>query len=178
MGLWLLLALASGAITMQLALERDKVEVPDVVGREEEAAAQLLKGLGLKPQVVREEYHDRIPKGAVIAQRPSAGTRVRKESMIRLVVSKGSDKVVVPDLAGLDLERAGQVLIEVGLLVGRIAKVHSDEYAEGQIIAQDPSPGSVSRRGSAVQLLLSLGPLKEPIPRLPDFLRQEDERII
>ncbi|MBI3989406.1 MAG: PASTA domain-containing protein [candidate division NC10 bacterium] len=165
--LLLSVALISAFITMQLALERDKVLVPDVVGQGSEAAIQGLKALGLKPLVIRKEYHDEIPMGAVIAQRPSGGARIRKGSEVKLVVSRGTDKVMVPALAGLDLEQAGWALTEAGLLRGRVAKVHSDGYPEGQVIAQDPPAGSVVKQRSPVQLLLSLGPLEEPAPFPP-----------
>jgi len=158
------LAIISAFITMQLALERDKVQVPNLVGQGSEAAVQSLRELGLKPLVIREEYHDWVPRGAVITQRPSGGARVPQGSEVKLVVSKGTDKVTVPAVVGLDLEQAGWVLAKAGLLVGRIAKVHSDRYPEGQVIAQDPPAGSVVKQRGEVQLLLSLGPLDQPPP--------------
>lgn len=165
---WLLsVAILSAFITMQLALERDKVLVPDIVGQGSEAAVRSLKELGLKPLVIREDYHDGVPRGTVIAQRPSGGARIRQGSQVKLVVSRGTDKVMVPALAGLDLEQAGWALTEAGLLLRRIAKVHSDGYPEGQVIAQDPPPGSLVKQRSAVQLLLSLGPLDRPAPLPP-----------
>jgi eukaryotic-like serine/threonine-protein kinase len=168
--------LALGLISMYLAmtwsLEPDRVEMPRVVGVESVAASEILKEGGLVPRVVAEEFHIRIPKGHVVSQRPSAGTRVKLGSEVRLILSRGTDQVEVPKLAGLTMPQAQRALAEAGLTAGPPLAIHSDAHAHDLIIAQDPPAGATAVRGSAVALLQSLGPWGDQIA-MPDLTGRE-----
>ncbi len=155
-------ALITGFITMWLATDRDKVQIPRVIDMDATTALELLRERGLQPKVSGREYSEEVPKDAVLSQRPASGSWVQKNGEVRLVVSRGSDAVALPSVAGLPLPEARRVLQEHGLTVGRIAQVHSSEHPNGEVIAQDPEPGVSARRGSPVALLLSLGPHEEP----------------
>ena len=143
---------------MQLALEKDRVAVPRVIGMEAVAATQRLQEEGFQPVITSEEYSDRAPVGAVVSQRPPSGIRARKGGDVRLTVSKGGDVLLLPTLMGGPLTRARRILVDGGLLLGRVTQIHSAEYPAGDVIAQDPPPGTPVRRGTAVDLLVSLGP--------------------
>lgn len=153
-------------ITMWLATENDKVQLPRVIGMDVTAATLLLREQGLQPKVSGREYSEEAPKDAVLSQRPASGSWVRKNSEVRVVLSQGSDAVALPSLAGLPLSQAQQLLQTHGLTLGRVAQVHSSERPKGEVIAQDPEAGASVRRGSPVALLLSLGPLDEAAPVL------------
>jgi hypothetical protein len=172
-------AVVSGAITMWLAAERDKVQLPRVIGMASTAALELLREAGLQPKVSGREYNEAVPKDAVLFQRPASGSWVQKNSEVRLVVSQGSDAVALPNLTGLPLPEAEQLLQRFGFTLGRVARVHSSERQTGEVIAQDPEIGALVRRGSSVAVLLSLGPFDEPTPALmpPSLSRLESPRL-
>ena len=155
-------AIATGYVTMWLVTEKDKVQLPRVIGMESNAALELLREQGVQPKVSGREYSEEVPKDAVLSQRPASGSWVRKDSEVRLVVSRGTDAVALPSLAGLPLAEAQRVIQQHGLTVGRLARVHSSEHPKGEVIAQDPEAGALTRRGSPVALLLSLGQPEEP----------------
>ena len=159
-------AIVSGAITMWLAAEKDKVQLPRVVGMDSTAALGLLRDQGLQSKVSGREYSEEIPKDAILSQRPASGSWVRKNSEVRVVISQGSDAGVLPSLAGLPLPEAKSLLQASGFTLGRVAQVHSPEYPKGAVIAQDPEAGTLVRRGSPVAVLLSLGSLEEPASAL------------
>lgn len=152
----LLLSVLSGYVAMYLALERDKIEVPVVIGLELQQAARHLREVGLQPRMAAEEYHGNFPRGAVIRQSPAGGSRIRRNAEVRLTISRGSDETLVPDLVGNPLQRVQRILAEQGMLVGKVAKVHTS-FPAGEVIAQDPPAGFPARRGGAVHLLVSLG---------------------
>jgi serine/threonine-protein kinase len=152
-------ALVSGAITVWLAAEQDKVQLPRVIGMDSTTAIELLRQQGLQPKVSGREYSEEVPQDAILFQRPASGSWVQKNSEVRLVVSQGSDAVALPSLAGLPLPQAQQLLERYGFTLGRVAQVHSSERPKGEVIAQDPEAGAVVRRGSPVAVLLSLGQL-------------------
>lgn len=152
-------ALVSGAITVWLTAERDKVQLPRVIGMDSAAAMELLRAQGLQPKVSGREYNEGVPQDAILFQRPASGSWVQKNSEVRLVVSQGSDAVALPSLAGLPLPQAQQLLQRYGFTLGRVARVHSSERQSGEVIAQDPEAGTLVRRGSPIAILLSLGQL-------------------
>lgn len=151
------LAILAGYVAMNLALEKDKVQVPNAIGMDLKDAAALLREVGLQPRMVAEEYSRTIPRGAVVSQVPSGGTRVRKNKEVRLTVSRGTDEILAPSVTGGPLTRAQRILAEHGMTVGLVARVHSGSLPGGEVIAQDPLPGFPARRGSAMNLLVSLG---------------------
>jgi hypothetical protein len=63
-----------------------QVEVPEVRGWTQERANQQLNRVGLTSSV--EERHSVQPKGTVIDQDPKPGTRVDRNSQVRLTVAK------------------------------------------------------------------------------------------
>ena len=168
----LALALLSGYVAMQVAMEKDRVEVPRVVGVDSVAASALIKEVGLVPRVIAEEFSTHIPKGRVTKQRPARGTRAKLGSEVRLILSRGSDQLEVPNVAGSTMLQARRLLTEAGLTVGRVTRVHSDVHLREAIIAQDPPAGASAARGTTVALLQSLGPWEESLT-MPDLRGRE-----
>ncbi len=73
-----------------------------------------------------------------------------------------------PDLTGLAREEAMATLAESGLVweEAGLAGVHSDSIPAGSVARQRPRPGSLVKRGSAVEAVLSLGPQQLTLPDL------------
>jgi serine/threonine-protein kinase len=166
------LALVSSYVAMHLVMEKDRVEVPRVVGLDSVAASALLKEVGLAPRVVAEEFSAKIPKGRVTSQRPVRGTRAKLGSEVRLILSRGSDQLEVPNVTGSALPQAQRVLVEAGLNVGRVLQIHSDAHPREAIIAQDPPARASAIRGGKVNLLQSLGPWEEALT-MPELRGRE-----
>jgi len=168
----LALGVVSGYVAMQLSMEPDRVEVPRVVGVEALAASQLLKEVGLHPRLIAEEFSSHIPKGHVVSQRPPQGARIKIGSEVRLIQSRGSDQLALPDLRGSSLPQAQRILMETGLNLGQVLQIHSDAHPRETIFAQEPAPGAAAIRGDRVILLQSLGPLDDQVT-LPDLRGRE-----
>ncbi|MGA7981603.1 MAG: PASTA domain-containing protein, partial [Chromatiaceae bacterium] len=77
-------------------------------------------------------------------------------------------QVVVPDVVGRTLNEAQATLEEAGLQVGAITEEPSDAVPAGDVIEQDPGAGSLVPLGSAVDLLVSLGPESGNTPPVAD----------
>lgn len=166
------LGLVSGFIAMQFAMEKDRVDVPRVIGLDSVAAGELLKERGLTPRVIAEEFSAKIAKGHVSSQRPPSGTRAKIGGEVRLILSRGTDQLEVPSVAGDSLPQAQRVLAEAGLTLGRVLRIHSDVHAAETVIAQDPPAGSAATRGATITLLQSLGPWEELVS-MPDLRGRE-----
>lgn len=171
-----LLSVLSGYVAMYLTLERDRIEIPIVIGLELKEAARQIREAGLKPRMAGEDYHVAFSKGTVIRQSPAGGSRVRKNKEVRLTISKGSDESLAPDLVGRPLTGAQRLLAEQGLLLGQTARVHT-QLPAGVVIAQNPPAGFPIRRGTAVSLLISLGE-DERFYIMPNLVGQREEEAI
>ncbi len=166
------LALTSGFVAMHLVMEKDRVEVPRVVGLDSVAASELIREAKFTPRVVAEEFSDKIRKGYVSSQHPGRGTRAKLGSEVRLFISRGSDQLAVPNVAGGTLPQAQRSLAEAGLALGPVTRIHSEAHQRDTVIGQDPPAGAPAIRGATVRLLQSLGPWEEMVA-MPDLLGRE-----
>lgn len=101
-------------VTAQLSKGPAPVEVPDVTGKDQQAATELLTSAGLTVRNVTEVFSPQQPKGTVLAISPGAGSQLTKGSEVELKVS---NSLTVPDVAGLSMEEAQGVLKELGFVV-------------------------------------------------------------
>jgi serine/threonine-protein kinase len=95
------------------------------------------------------------PPGRVTAERPAAGTAVKKSSTVALTVSKGPQRVAVPNLVGRRRDDAIARVRSAGLHAA-IFSVPSTS-PRGFVVAQSPAAGSKAPKGSRVRLNLSQG---------------------
>ena len=81
-----------------------------------------------------------------MATTPEAGTQAAKGSTVTIQVSKGEEKVSVPDVRGTDENTAKNTLSGAGLNV-TVTTDYSDSVAQGNVISQDPSAAQRWTRG-------------------------------
>ncbi len=72
-----------------------------------------------------------------------------------------AEVVIVPDVVGLPQAEAETAIVDAELEVGSVTQAYSDDVSEGHVISQDPEADEVAPIGSAVNLVVSLGP--EPV---------------
>ena len=66
--------------------------------------------------------------------------------------------VLVPNVVGQTQATAQSMITSALLAVGTITNAYSDTVAAGRVISQNPAAGSTANVGSAVNLVISLGP--------------------
>jgi len=81
-------------------------------------------------------------------------------------------EVTVPNVVGKPYEEAYEILTELLFEVQLTDSEYSDEHPEGYVVRQNKSD-ILAKQGSTVQLTLSLGPEKVPMPDLR--MKTEDE---
>lgn len=174
--LFLIVFFLSALVAARVFLRGETVVVPDVVGK---TAAEAREELGRKkiPVSLRgQQYDSRWPKGAIISQSPPAGGRLRVMRPVRVVISRGSEQVIVPRLINRSLEAAIPLLRDVGLTKGRVSFIHSSSYAAGRIMAQDPPADSSTQRDAPVDMLISQGEVENKYI-MPDLLGRSAETV-
>ncbi|MGB9866769.1 MAG: Stk1 family PASTA domain-containing Ser/Thr kinase [Bacillota bacterium] len=133
--------------------------VPSVSGKPLRDAEALLKGAGLELGSVAYRYHAEVPENYVISQNPKANTRVAKGTLVDLDVSKGPEptKVVVPSFAGQKLEAVLRQIEGLNLQKGSVT-TREAAFPAGTVIDQEPKASEEVPVGTAVNLVVSLGP--------------------
>ncbi|MDD4496578.1 MAG: PASTA domain-containing protein [Methanosarcinaceae archaeon] len=139
-------------------------EVPDLAGLSLETAKNRLEEAGFSPGEVLEKESG-APQGTVLTQLPSAYALAEAKAPVDLVISRFSS-VKVPNLLGLELESAEEVIDKSGLRTGPIRKQAAD-VKPGIVIAQSLRPGTDVEPGSGIGLVVSVektvSPVKEPV---------------
>lgn len=142
------------------------VPVPGVVGQDANDAARFLQDRGFASEL-RVESGTNAPAGQVLRQDPPAGSEVAPGSTVVLFVAEGIQAVEVPDVKGMTLLRATQVLAQAGLDVAdEVIEEASNEVEEGLVIGTDPSPPVLLLPDSPITIVVSLGAESVVVPSL------------
>lgn len=145
-------------VTLVVSSGVSGVEVPDVVGKEEQTAMSELRAAGFKVSTDT-DYDDDVEEGLVISQSVAGGEKAAEGTNITLIISMGPavKKTEVPDLRGLGESAAKDKLSGANLKAGTVSEEYSDSVTAGCVISQSYSPGMEVDEGTAVNFVLSLG---------------------
>lgn len=146
------------AIDLVISLGPAITPVPGVVGLSEAQAGDAITTTGLTVGTVTRQSDDTAPAGNVISQDPTAGTLLTLGSAVDLVVSLGPPTVPAPDVVGLSQAQAIADIVGAGLIVGTTNQQNDNAVPAGNVISQDPISGTMVVPGSAIDLVVSLGP--------------------
>ena len=152
------------SVDLVVSLGPATIPAPDVVGLSQAQATADILVAGLTVGIVSTQNDDTVPAGSVISQDPIAGTMVAAGSSIDLVVSLGPGTIAVPDVTGLTTAAATNELVSAGLSLGTVSNQHDASVPAGNVISSDPSAGTMVAPGSAVDLVVSLGPSTTTVP--------------
>ena len=153
-----------GTVEVVVSRGPERYAVPKLRGRPLTEVATLLEGENLSLGSVEEEWDETIEKGLVVSASPVAGTELRRDSPVDIVVSKGPKPIRIPDLTGKKATRAQDRLAGLGFTV-ELTKENSDEVPKGRVISQSPSEGR-GFRGDTITLVASKGPVLVEVPDL------------
>jgi beta-lactam-binding protein with PASTA domain/predicted Ser/Thr protein kinase len=141
--------------------------VPSLVGETEAQARDLLREAGLTPSITY-EVSQVIPAGTVISQNPAAGQVVPAATVVEVVVSTGSNALVVPEVVEHRESDALARLAEAGFTAAqiRIEREPSADVLEGFVIEVDPPEGSSLPTDGIVTLTISEGAIDTLVPNV------------
>ena len=154
----LILALLAGLVIAAFAMGwigPKNIKVPDVKCNTIEDAQLKLEKLDLNLEVVEYEKSDKYEAGEIISQDPEAGDMVRKNTTVEVVVSKGSDEALVPNVIGKSEEEATGILDAAGYKVK--VREETSTATKGEVLNQDPSAGVKLKKGETVTITVSNG---------------------
>ncbi|WP_319526045.1 PASTA domain-containing protein [uncultured Desulfosarcina sp.] len=176
----LFMAMAGAGAYLALTLivkGEEPVVVPDLVGKDVLYSLEILSDLGLNTRVRGTVYHEQVPKNHVIDQDPEPGASIKRGRDVKIRVSRGPERIVMPNLTGLSLQQSRILLTENGLCQGSLATVTDSRMNKGQVMAQHPLPGATVARDGCADLLISSGPRSFSFP-MPDLSGQLFEKTL
>jgi beta-lactam-binding protein with PASTA domain len=142
----------------------NNVKVPSLTTLTLAEAIPIAEGLGLRVQVVERVSSSDQPVDTILSQSPGSETLVPLNTVIEVRVVAGSGFVVVPDIRGLSEADGIAALATAKLVRGATFSEYSDTAPAGALIQQNPRPGVQVSNGTAVDLVVSLGPEPSPSP--------------
>ena len=166
----------NGTVQVVLSKGPERHAVPDLRDKTRAEAEQMLEQSHLTRGELTKAYHDTIRAGRVISTAPAAGTKLKRDEAVALVVSKGVRPVPVPSVVGRSLARAKSLLADAQLDT-KVTHAHNEKVPSGIVVSQRPSSGKAPKN-SDVALVVSKGP---PLLRVPDVVGEslaEARRIL
>lgn len=153
------------------AKRAQRVEVPNIQRMDLEQAKLIIQQKGLFLWVEEERATPDVPSGSILIQDPLPGFPAEKGDLVKVVVSKAPEGVVVtgvkvPDLLGIPLPQAKLELERIELKVGEVEKVASDKVKEEYIISMGFYAGTEVPEGTRIDLKVSSGPPLVTVPKL------------
>ena len=151
------------------------IAVPDLSGRSEADAQRELRAVGLALLEVTEQPHPEVSAGRVIAQSPLPGQQLRSGAGVRVAISAGRPRAIVPNVLGFMAERAQSMVQRSGFKVTTVTE--ENPSAVGRVIRSDPRPGEERELPATVTLVISAGlPTPPPDTAIIDTLRLRPPR--
>ncbi|MEU5842786.1 Stk1 family PASTA domain-containing Ser/Thr kinase [Rhodococcus sp. NPDC047139] len=142
--------------TVALLVSLGPPTVPSIPGAGERSVVEdELRRRTFEPVEGGTAFSTTVPEGGVAALDPAPGTVLPVGSEVKLVMSKGSPPVTLPDLAGSTVDEARRILDEAGLTVGEVREVFDAEVDGGRVSGTEPAEGTTVNAGGTVTLLVS-----------------------
>lgn len=153
----------------QISLSSE-IEVPNLVGQPQNVAQTMCEKKQLKMEVESEEASDK-EAGTVIEQKTKAGKKVKKNTVIKVVISSGPEKITIQSVEGMDEDAAKKALIKQGFTSKNITVTseYSSDVESGKATRTDPAQGTEVAADSKITLYISKGekqPDKVSVPSI------------
>lgn len=133
------LVVAVIAFALYVNIRPDTNLMPDLEGKTQEQAQELLKDykVTISDDII-EELSDEYDEGKIIETDPKKGTTIKEGDVVKLTISKGK-YIVVDDYVGMDVEKAEKALDKLGFDVTIEYEISSK--TKGTVIEQSIDEG-------------------------------------
>lgn len=157
-----------------LTNNRNRVEVPNVVGLQSVAAINMLVDNGLDP-LIRYDWYDLVLEDIVADQSIAPGTFVERGEKITIAICRSNFNLSIPNVTNIPYGDAVTLLNNLGLVVGNVEQAVSQaEY--NLVINQSIKPGTPANTGDSIDLVISGGSVT--MPRLVDMTPEQATQTV
>ncbi len=150
-------------IKINVSKGTEQVNVPDLKGKSADDAQKALSQAGLNGQQGDTVYSDDVAEGAVASQDTSAGSKANKGDTVVFHLSKGTEKVSIPNVVGMTQANATTKLESAGFSVN-VESASSDSVDKGNVIKQ--SDTGTAKKGATITITVSTGAASVEVPNV------------
>jgi len=145
-------------VRLKIAQPEKSVAIPNLIGQSRRSAELELNQMGLLIDTVYTEYNPEYPNGTIAWQYPKAGDRRKKGMGIQITVSKGMPPnfFQVPNLIGLSINQAKDLIFKSRLKVGKISYHQDQDLVPYTVLDQSIINGTVLDVTATINLVVSV----------------------
>ena len=166
---FILSVLGAGGYAYYYFFYKDKEEtvtIPSFIGMDIEQAQTSAQSMGFSIKVKKEIFSKKLP-GKIEDQDPLPNSTTKAGRAIYVTISKGEEKIEVPDVLGIDYRQASNLLNQVGFKKISIVQKYDKTVSPGTVIYQYPSANSIVSIDNDIVLTASRIPsIEATIPDL------------
>jgi len=157
----------------------NKVEIPDVVSLSIDEAEPIFEELFTEITLVH-EFNDTYNQGIIFEQSPPARSFLEsltgEKLSVILYISKGEQTFNMPDLTGLELNNAKNILSAFDMEINDIIYEFSELEPVDRIFGQTPAKDSTVTKSTEVKVFISKG--INPEGEIPGLIGLTEEEAI
>jgi len=163
-----------GTVNLVVSKGAERYTIPSLINLTPEAAVNLLAKSPLKVGEITEVFSTKVPKGFVISTNPEQGARVKRDTLVDMVVSKGVETFNLASFVGTNGEQALNELTVAGFNV-TTTYAFDEKAMPGEVISQNPAAGTPLAKGAAVEIFVSKG---SAFVYIPNVMRYTQDRAV
>ena len=141
-------------ISVVVSLGQNLVKVPKVTGLTQDDATKQLEDLGLVVNV-EETYSSKVEAGYVIEQSVKENEEIDAGESITIKVSKGTEKVTVPDLTGKTESEAKTAIKDAGLKLKTVVTTEDTTKEDGVVVKQSLEEGTEVEKNATITITIN-----------------------
>ena len=150
-------------VRLKISQPEKSVAIPNLIGQSRRSAELELNQMGLLIDTVYTEYNPEYPNGTIAWQYPKAGDRRKKGMGIQITVSNGMPPnfFEVPNLIGLSINQAKDLIFKSRLKVGKISYHQDQDLVPYTVLDQSIKNGTVLDASATINLVVSVLDLQD-----------------
>lgn len=141
-------------------------EAPQLVALPKAEAEARAKQAGFTIAYGDPRHDENAAKDMVLAQDPAPDSKIVKGGTIKLVLSLGPERYLVPDVIGKTFDLVQADLEKINLVVEQGPARFDDNYPKGVVIAVKPNVGTEVKPGTTITVTVSKGRAPLSVPNL------------
>ena len=149
-------------LVVSLGVEIKTSAMPNVVGDKLESAKKILVSQGLDLEIEqKDEFNSLVPAGDVIRTDPAVGVELKTGQKVTIYYSKGAELATMPNVTGIDIDKAVSILVNSGFKNYQIEQVESNEDKD-TVVKQSVEKNTEVDINTEIVLEVSMGPAEVP----------------
>ena len=138
------------------AQKQEQIQIDDFTGMVYMEVIELPQYKDKIEFVLVKEFSDEVEDGCIISQNPKPYSEVYIYDTVTLTVSKGPERLQVPEYEGMNYDEYVHALTTLRLQYN-LCPVYDEDYESGIVIATYPQPDTDMLEGGTVDVYYSLG---------------------